>query len=145
MCMCVRVRPAWRALALYWISSCHRPFTRPDKMCILLLHYHPSFQSTSASSSARSTGVGQCTCPYTLVAAVNRDELYERPTRSLHFWKDQPGILAGRDLMRGERGTWMGVSRQGRLAVLTNYRCPISQIRPDAVTRGRKISTVLTS
>ena len=106
-------------------------------MCILFLHYHPSSSNPAISSA---TGVGQCTCPYVLVAAVNRDELYNRPTQPLHFWQDQPDILAGRDVMRAElreRGTWLGVSRGGRFAVLTNYRCGISQLRPDAVTRGR--------
>ena len=98
-------------------------------MCILFLHYHPS-----------ATGVDKCTCPYVLVAAVNRDEFYDRPTQPLHFWQDQPDILAGRDVMRTglrERGTWLGVSRGGRFAVLTNYMCHTSQPRPDhPVSRG---------
>lgn len=104
-------------------------------MCILLLHYHPS-SSLSDSSSTETT---RCTCPYVLVVAVNRDEFYDRPTQPLHFWQDQPDIVAGRDMMReelGECGTWMGISRQGRFAVLTNYRCHISEVRRDAVTRG---------
>jgi uncharacterized protein with NRDE domain len=31
-------------------------------------------------------------------------------------------ILGGRDLHRAERGTWLGITKQGRLAVLTNFR-----------------------
>jgi uncharacterized protein with NRDE domain len=55
-----------------------------------------------------------------LVVAANRDEFHGRPTAAAAFWDDQPGILAGRDLEA--RGTWMGVSRSGRFAAVTNYR-----------------------
>ena len=88
-----------------------------------------------------SAGVGKCECPYVLVAAVNRDEFFSRPTQPLQFWRDQPALLGGRDLMReelGERGTWMGVSRLGRLAVLTNFRCHASELKQDAMTRGEE-------
>ena len=54
-----------------------------------------------------------------LVVAANRDEFYARPARSAHFWDDEPGILAGRDLSAG--GTWLGVSRSGRFATVTNF------------------------
>ena len=57
---------------------------------------------------------------YPLVVAANRDELHARPAERAGFWKDQPGILAGRDLEA--KGTWMGVSRSGRFAAVTNYR-----------------------
>lgn len=59
---------------------------------------------------------------YKLVVAANRDELYERRTASIHYWEDHPNILAGRDLEK--MGTWMGVTRTGRFAALTNYRDP---------------------
>ncbi len=71
---------------------------------------------------------------YPLILAANRDEFLTRPTAPLDFWKDHPTILAGRDLKGG--GTWMGVSRSGRFAALTNYRDPAS-LRPDAASRGR--------
>ncbi len=57
---------------------------------------------------------------FPLVVAANRDEYYTRPTRGLHFWDDHPELLAGRDLQAG--GTWMGITRKGRFAAITNYR-----------------------
>ncbi len=57
---------------------------------------------------------------FPLVVAANRDEHYQRPTRGIHFWEDHPQLLAGRDLKAG--GTWMGITRQGRFAAITNYR-----------------------
>jgi uncharacterized protein with NRDE domain len=57
---------------------------------------------------------------YPLIVAANRDEFHARPAAPAAFWDDQPGILAGRDLEA--RGTWMGVSRSGRFAAVTNYR-----------------------
>lgn len=55
-----------------------------------------------------------------LIVAANRDEYHARPAARAGFWKDHPSILAGRDLEAG--GTWMGVSRSGRFAAVTNYR-----------------------
>jgi uncharacterized protein with NRDE domain len=59
---------------------------------------------------------------YRLILAANRDEFYERPTASAHFWHDAPEILAGRDLVY--KGTWLGVTRSGRFSAVTNYRDP---------------------
>ncbi|USK71427.1 NRDE family protein [Peribacillus asahii] len=59
---------------------------------------------------------------YDLVVAANRDEFYERPTAQASFWEDASHVLAGRDLEK--MGTWMGVTKQGRFAALTNYRDP---------------------
>lgn len=57
---------------------------------------------------------------FPLVVAANRDEFHARPAAPAEFWSDHPEILAGRDLQA--RGTWMGVSRKGRFAAVTNYR-----------------------
>jgi len=59
---------------------------------------------------------------YPIIIAANRDEYYQRATASAHYWDDCPEILAGRDLEK--MGTWMGVTKTGRFAALTNYRDP---------------------
>lgn len=55
-----------------------------------------------------------------LILVANRDEFYQRPTLPVHFWKDHPYILGGRDLEAG--GTWLAFSRKGRFAAITNFR-----------------------
>lgn len=55
-----------------------------------------------------------------LVVAGNRDELHARPAKYLSRWDVPDHLLAGRDLHSG--GTWLGVSEQGRFAVVTNLR-----------------------
>ena len=60
---------------------------------------------------------------FPLVIASNRDEFFKRPAARLGWWAPQPGaasVLGGRDLDSG--GTWLGLSTQGRLALLTNVR-----------------------
>ncbi|MGP1677551.1 MAG: NRDE family protein [Burkholderiales bacterium] len=79
---------------------------------------------------------------YPLVIAANRDEYYARPTAQAAFWEDQPHILGGRDLEC--MGTWLGVTRAGRFAALTNFRDPRER-KTDAPTRGKLVSGFLTS
>lgn len=52
------------------------------------------------------------------VLAGNRDELHARAAEPLHRWPQAPDVLAGIDVQSG--GTWLGVSEQGRFAVVTN-------------------------
>lgn len=59
---------------------------------------------------------------YPLIVAANRDEFHARATAPARFWAEAPALLAGRDLAAG--GTWMGVTRSGRFAALTNVREP---------------------
>lgn len=91
-------------------------------MCLILFahHHHPD---------------------YALVLAANRDEFFERPTQRAHFWTpDHTDLLAGRDLRSG--GTWLGVTRTGRFAAITNYREPRHH-RPDAPSRGHLVADFL--
>lgn len=81
----------------------------------------------------------QPTSPSPLLLIANRDEFYARPTAPLHGWPDA-NILAGRDLQAG--GTWLGVSRSGRLAALTNHRDP-ANVRANAPSRGELVSGFL--
>lgn len=78
---------------------------------------------------------------YRLILAANRDEFYKRPTRALAFWTDHPDLLAGRDL-KGN-GTWLGVSRTGRIAAISNYRDP-NALMPHAPSRGLLVRDCLT-
>jgi uncharacterized protein with NRDE domain len=68
-----------------------------------------------------------------LVVAANRDEFHARPTAAAAWWPQAPDLLAGRDLKAG--GTWLGVTRGGRFAAVTNIREPQGS-RPDAPSRG---------
>ena len=89
-------------------------------MCLILLawHAHPRFPC---------------------VLAANRDEYFGRPSAEADWWPEQ-NILAGRDLQAG--GTWLGVTRAGRFAALTNFRDPASTIA-DAPSRGTLVSDFL--
>jgi uncharacterized protein with NRDE domain len=76
-----------------------------------------------------------------LIAAANRDEFYDRPAAPAAWWEDHPQVYAGRDLRGG--GTWLGVTRDGRFAALTNIRAP-SEKRSNAPSRGALVANYLT-
>lgn len=78
---------------------------------------------------------------YALMVLDNRDEYILRPTSRPHWWTARPEssgntqngsagskppseiqVLSSRDLQRCERGTWLGITKGGNFAVLTNYR-----------------------
>ncbi len=81
-----------------------------------------------------------CHPRYHLILVANRDEYFQRPTEHAHFWESYPWILAGRDLEM--LGTWMGMTRSGRFAALTNFRDPFAQIT-NAKSRGRLVGDFL--
>lgn len=68
---------------------------------------------------------------FALIVINNRDEFILRPTSKPHWWttqtqntthSDTQQVLSSRDLLRKEQGTWLGITKAGHLAVLTNYR-----------------------
>lgn len=90
-------------------------------MCLILLSYrvHPVFK---------------------LIVAANRDEFYKRPTAPAHYWEDYTDLLGGRDLEK--MGTWMGITKAGRFAALTNYRDP-KEITEGKRSRGELVADAL--
>lgn len=78
---------------------------------------------------------------YKLIIAANRDEFFKRPTEQAHIWSDYPNIIAGRDLEK--YGTWLGITKEGRFAALTNYRHP-AHMTPSKYSRGALVSDYLT-
>jgi uncharacterized protein with NRDE domain len=83
-----------------WVNS-RLVFCKSNNMCLLSFAWQPDTDT-----------------PLTLVS--NRDEFHKRATAPSDFWEDHPELLAGKDLEAG--GTWMGVTRHGRFAALTNVR-----------------------
>lgn len=79
---------------------------------------------------------------FPLVIAANRDEYYRRPSAQAAYWTDHSHILAGRDLEC--MGTWLGVTRSGRFAALTNFRDPRER-KTDAPSRGHLVRDFLAS
>lgn len=64
--------------------------------------------------------------------AFNRDESLTRPTAPAHWWPDHPHVWGGRDQEAG--GTWLGITKTGRFALLTNFREVGARV--DAISRG---------
>ena len=79
---------------------------------------------------------------FPLIVAANRDEFYARSSTTASFWDEAPDVLAGRDRQGG--GTWLGVTRTGRVAAVTNYRDP-SSFKEHAPSRGALVSEYLRS
>lgn len=82
-----------------------------------------------------------CHSNYPLIIAANRDEFHARNTKPSHFWPSQPTLLAGQDLEGG--GTWMGVTKTGRISALTNIRAPGKE-HSNPITRGKLVTDFLT-
>jgi uncharacterized protein with NRDE domain len=88
-------------------------------MCLALiaLHSHPRFP---------------------LVIAANRDEFHARAADPAYWWTHD--MLAGRDRVGG--GTWFGVTRAGRWALITNFREGTPR-DPRAPSRGALVTQAL--
>lgn len=80
---------------------------------------------------------------YKLIIAANRDEFYSRPTAPLHFWDDYKNILGGRDLKA--KGTWLAVSKSGKIGALTNIRTPQEMTVENKKSRGELVVNYLLS
>ena len=91
-------------------------------MCVILFSFQPDTETP-------------------LILGANRDEFFTRPTAPLHFWDEHKFILAGRDLQAG--GTWLGISRTGRFAAVTNVREP-GVVVADPLSRGELTKNFLT-
>jgi len=78
---------------------------------------------------------------FPLIIAANRDEFFNRPAKTLGYWPEYPNILAGKDISGG--GTWLGVTKSGYFAMLTNYR-DLANVKPNAPTRGKLVLDYLT-
>ena len=77
---------------------------------------------------------------FPLIVAANRDEYFNRPALAAHWWADFPEVLAIEDVSGS--GTWLGISRGGRFAALTNYRDP-HRVIANAPSRGGWVSRFL--
>lgn len=75
-----------------------------------------------------------------LFIAANRDEFHARPALPAAPWDGNPDIFSGLDQSAG--GTWLGINRNGRTAMLTNFRDPAG-FDPQAPTRGLLVSDFL--
>ena len=97
-------------------------------MCLIVFSYQENKESSKAFPGA-------------LILAANRDEYYERPTKSMHWWEPE-GVLAGKDLQAG--GTWLAVSDDGRFAAITNYK-ELTNGGGGLKSRGELVSNYITS
>ncbi len=77
---------------------------------------------------------------YKLIIAANRDEFYQRKTAAADFWTDHPNVVGGRDLEAS--GTWMGMNKNGRISMVTNYR-DLKNLKQQAPSRGALVSDYL--
>ncbi|XP_030647158.1 transport and Golgi organization protein 2 homolog isoform X2 [Chanos chanos] len=97
-------------------------------MCIIFFKFDPRPATKNA---------------YRLILAANRDEIYNRPSKAADFWGSSNEILSGLDLEEGkEGGSWLGISKRGKLAALTNYM--EGKPNPEALGRGFLVSNFLT-
>jgi len=104
------------------------------KMCILFFAFDLASQPTQHRPDHRIPR------PFRLLLANNRDEFLQRPTSRVDWWAGyDETIMAPCDLDpkgNGHHGTWMGITKKGRFAALTNYREDPTTWALDALSRG---------
>lgn len=97
-------------------------------MCLISFHWDPDAEDS-------------------LILTANRDEFFHRPAAALANWADFPELYAGKDLSQG--GTWLGVTKAGRFAALTNHRDMHPEAKAkapkDPLSRGKLTLDFLTS
>src|SRR5579859_2625352 len=85
---------------------------------------------------------------YKLIVAANRDEFYARKTAPAEFWSNHPQVVGGCDLEAvkpdGTCGSWMAMNKNGRIAMVTNYR-DLKNLKTNAPSRGHLVTDFLLS
>lgn len=83
-------------------------------------------------------------CQNCLLLTMSQEYL-QRPTSSVDWWPDPASfVLGSRDMAREDHGTWMGVTKQGKIAVLTNFREDHCAQAVGVQSRGRIVNSWLT-
>jgi uncharacterized protein with NRDE domain len=77
-----------------------------------------------------------------LVVVANRDEFYARPARGPEVLDPAVGAVGGVDAQSG--GTWLGVTRAGRIVAVTNQRAAVPPV-PGVRSRGAAVRGALSA
>ncbi|XP_054723988.1 transport and Golgi organization 2 homolog [Uloborus diversus] len=90
-------------------------------MCLLLFYINPFAKENE----------------YYLILTNVRDEIYTRPTKVAHFWKQNQNIIGGVDAELGkEGGTWLAMNQNGKIGALLNILQPDEEVLPNKKGRG---------
>jgi uncharacterized protein with NRDE domain len=113
------------------------------KMCICIVtNSHPDYPLILLSNRDVSAPKKSQSKACMLIRYVQ--EYLQRPTASADWWDEPFGyVLGGRDMHRAERGTWLGITKQGRVACLTNFREEGQAIIEGRRSRGAIVNSFL--
>ena len=109
-------------------------------MCIAVLSFqHPDYPLILIDNR------DVCTKPfYAGCRLTDTQEYLARPTLDADWWgSPNSHVLGGRDLARPEQGTWIGITKDGRVAALTNFR-EEGEVQIHARSRGAIMNAYLT-
>lgn len=111
------------------------------------VHSHPHFSPSRLSLYTHQQSRCMFKPFYLLNIPSNRQqEWVDRPTATASFWPaPHDSVLGGRDLQRSVHGTWLGVTKQGRIACLTNYHENDEKVVVGAQSRGAIVNGWLKS